>query len=117
MTSVASGVAAAVVAVTNAVVAIRVEKSPAAGVGAVGVPVNAGDSMVALNAISAIFCVILAVFAVTLVSNPFSALVALVTSAVKLALVELMFDCKVVSAAVALVTSDVKLALVASILF
>ena len=55
MTSVASGVAAAVVAVTNAVVAIRVEKSPAAGVGAVGVPVNAGDSIVALNAISEIF--------------------------------------------------------------
>ena len=51
----ASGVAAAVVAVTNAVVAIRVEKSPAAGVGAVGVPVNEGDKMVALKAMSAIF--------------------------------------------------------------
>ena len=47
----ASGVAAAVVAVTKAVVAIRFEKSPAVGVGAVGVPVKEGDAIVALNAI------------------------------------------------------------------
>ena len=45
----------AVDAVTKAVVAICVEKSPAAGVGAVGVPVNAGEAIVALKAISAMF--------------------------------------------------------------
>jgi len=51
----ASGVAAVVAAVTNAVVASCVVLVPAAGVGAVGVPVNAGDAIVALNAMSAIF--------------------------------------------------------------
>ena len=53
--AVASGVAAAVVAVTKAVVAIWLELVPVVAVGAVGVPVNAGDSIVALKAMSAIF--------------------------------------------------------------
>ena len=54
---------------TNAVVAICVLLVPAAGVGAVGVPVKDGEAIVALNAMSLVFVVMLAVFAVTLVSN------------------------------------------------
>ena len=57
---------------------------PGAAVGAVGVPVNEGDAIVALKAISAIFVVILDVLEVILASNPASALVALVISAVML---------------------------------
>ena len=52
--------------------------------GAVGVPVNEGDAIVALNAISEVFVVILEVFEIILVSNPASALVALAISAVML---------------------------------
>ena len=52
--------------------------------GAVGVPVNEGDAIVALNAISEVFVVILEVLEVILVSNPASAFVALVISAVML---------------------------------
>jgi hypothetical protein len=43
--------------------------SPVTGVGAVGVPVNDGEAIVALNAISLVFEVILAVFVEILVSN------------------------------------------------
>ena len=80
---------------TNAVVAICVELLSNAGVGAVGIPVNEGDAIVARNNISAVFAVILAVleaidvvllvmlvvFDIILVSNPASAFVALVISA------------------------------------
>ena len=52
--------------------------------GAVGVPVNEGDAIVALNAISEVFVVMLEVLEVILVSNPASAFVALVISAVML---------------------------------
>ena len=52
-----------ILAATNAVVANWVEFVPVAAVGAVGVPVKDGDAMVALNNISAVFAVILAVFA------------------------------------------------------
>jgi len=47
---------------TNSVVAICVVLVPGAAVGAVGVPVKDGDAIVALNNISAILVVILAVF-------------------------------------------------------
>jgi hypothetical protein len=53
-------------AFTNAVVAICVLISPVTGVGAVGVPVKDGDAIVALNAISLVFVVMLAVLAVIL---------------------------------------------------
>ena len=66
----ASGVAdPPTIEVTNAVVAICVVLVPAAAVGAVGVPVNEGEAMVALNAISFVFTVILDVLAVTLFSK------------------------------------------------
>jgi hypothetical protein len=52
-----------ILAATNAVVANWVEIVPVAAVGAVGVPVNDGDAMVARNNISAMFVVILAVLA------------------------------------------------------
>ena len=48
---------------TNCVVAICVVLVDNAAVGAVGVPVNEGEAMVALSNISAVFAVILAVFA------------------------------------------------------
>ena len=48
---------------TNCVVAICVVLVDNAAVGAVGVPVNEGDAIVARNNISAVFAVILAVFA------------------------------------------------------
>ena len=51
---------------TNAVVANWFVLVPGAAVGAVGVPVNDGDAIVALNAISEIFVVILEVFDVIL---------------------------------------------------
>ena len=61
---------------TNAVVAICVLLVPAAGVGAVGVPVKDGEAIVALNAMSLVLVamslvlvVMLAVLAVTLVSK------------------------------------------------
>ena len=58
----ASGVAAPVTKLeTKAVVATWFEIVPGDAVGAVGVPVNAGDAIVALNNISAVFAVILAV--------------------------------------------------------
>ena len=57
---------------------------PGAAVGAVGVPVNDGEAIVARNKMSAVFAVILDVFDVTLVSNAASAFVALVISAVML---------------------------------
>jgi len=82
----ASGVAdPPTVAATKAVVANCVELFPGAAVGAVGVPVNDGDAIVARSNISAVFVVILAVFDIILVSNEFSAFVALVISAVILA--------------------------------
>ena len=74
---------------TNAVVAICVLLVPAAGVGAVGVPVKDGEAIVALNAMSLVFVVMLAVFAVTLVSNE-----------VILAVFEATFVCSVVILAV-----------------
>ena len=58
---------------TNSVVANCVVLVPAAAVGAVGVPVNEGDSMVALKAISDVFDVILTVLDKILVSNNDSA--------------------------------------------
>ena len=48
---------------TNSVVAICVVLVAIAAVGAVGVPVNDGDAIVARNNISAVFVVMLAVFA------------------------------------------------------
>ena len=48
---------------TNSVVAICVVLVANAAVGAVGVPVNDGDAIVALSNMSAVFAVILAVFA------------------------------------------------------
>jgi len=58
---------------TNSVVANCVVLVPAAAVGAVGVPVNEGDAMVALKAISDVFDVILTVLDKILVSNNDSA--------------------------------------------
>ena len=58
---------------------------PGAAVGAVGVPVNEGDAIVALNAISAIFVVMLEVFDAILLSNNNSAFCALAISVVILA--------------------------------
>jgi hypothetical protein len=79
--------AAVIDAFTYSVVAILVELSLVAGVGAVGTPVNAGDARGALKRMSAVlveilfvFVVILAVFEVILVSNALSAFVALVVS-------------------------------------
>ena len=66
----ASGVKLLVIlAKTNSVVATCVVFVPTVAVGAVGVPVKEGDAMVALNAISLVLVVILAVFAETLVSK------------------------------------------------
>ena len=70
---------------TNAVVASCVVFVPGAAVGAVGVPVNDGEAIVARNNISAVFAVMLDVLDVTLVSNAVSAFVALMISAVILA--------------------------------
>ena len=58
---------------TNSVVANCVVLVPAAAVGAVGVPVNEGDAMNALKAISDVFDVILTVLDKILVSNNDSA--------------------------------------------
>jgi hypothetical protein len=58
---------------TNSVVANCVVLVPAAAVGAVGMPVNEGDAMVALKAISDVFDVILTVLDKILVSNNDSA--------------------------------------------
>jgi hypothetical protein len=60
---------AVIEALTYSVVAIFVELSLVAGVGAVGVPVNVGELIGAFNNISAVFAVILAVFAFTLVGK------------------------------------------------
>ena len=57
---------------------------PVVAVGAVGTPVKAGDSIGAFNNISSVLLVILDVLEVILVSNAFSASVALVNSAVML---------------------------------
>ena len=84
---------------TNAVVAICEVLVPVVAVGAVGNPVNVGDARGAFNNISAellvildvfaaialVFAVMLDVFDVIFVSKAFSALVALVISAVILA--------------------------------
>jgi hypothetical protein len=70
------------------VVANCVELLPVAAVGAVGVPVKDGEAIVALNAISAVLLVMLAVFEVTLVSSAVMLAVfevTLVSSAVMLA--------------------------------
>jgi hypothetical protein len=61
---------------------------PAGAVGAVGVPVNDGDAIVALNNMSAVFAVMLEVLDVILVSKAASAFVALVISAVMLAVLD-----------------------------
>jgi hypothetical protein len=58
---------------TNSVVANCVVLVPAAAVGAVGMPVNEGDAIVALKAISDVFDVILTVLDKILVSNNDSA--------------------------------------------
>jgi len=91
---------------------------PATAVGAVGVPVNEGDAIVALNAISEVFVVILEVFEAILVSNATSAFVALVISAVMLvvfAAIAFVLDVILnVFAAIALVF-DVILALLVAI--
>jgi len=60
----------------------------AGAVGAVGVPVNEGDAIVALNNMSAVFAVMLEVLDVILVSNAASAFVARVISAVMLAVLD-----------------------------
>ena len=67
---------------TNAVVANCDVLVPGAAVGAVGVPVNEGDAIVALKAISDIFDVILSVLDVIFVSNTDSAFCALAISEV-----------------------------------
>ena len=100
---------------TKAVVAICVELLSNAGVGAVGVPVNEGDSIVARNNISAVFAVILAVLELIRVSNPASAFVALVISAVILDVLDVILVLKAFSALVALVISAVILAVFALI--
>ena len=82
---------------------------PAAAVGAVGVPVNDGDAIVARNNISAVFVVMLAVLDVILVSNAASAFVALVISAVILEVLDVILVLKSFSAFVALVISAVML--------
>ena len=58
---------------TNAVVANCVVLVPGAAVGAVGVPVNDGEALVARKAIIDVFDVMLAVFDAILVSNDNSA--------------------------------------------
>jgi len=63
--------------------------------------------MVARNNISALLAVMLEVFEATLVSNPFSAFVALVISDVILDVLELILVLKLFSALIALVISDV----------
>ena len=142
--AVASGVAEPpTIEETNSVVAICVVLVPAAAVGAEGIPVNVGEAMVALNAISLVLVVtllsievildvlltILLVFVVTLVSsevildvfelifvsNVNSAFVALATSLVKLALVVAILVVKSFSAVVALVISAVILDVFAAI--
>ena len=80
---------------------------PAAAVGAVGVPVNEGDAIVARNNISAVFVVMLAVLDVILVSNAASAFVALVISAVILEVLDVILVLKSFSALVALAISAV----------
>ena len=61
--------AAIIEAFTNSVVAIFVELSIVAGVGAVGVPVNTGEFIGAFKSISDVFAVILNVFELTLVGK------------------------------------------------
>jgi len=127
----ASGVAEPpTVAATKAVVANCVELVPGIAVGAVGVPVNEGDAIVARNNMSAVFAVILDVFEVILVLKFDSALEALVISAVILAVLEAIefvllviltvlatiLVSKAFSALVALVTSAVILAVLEVIL-
>ena len=79
---------------------------PVVAVGAVGVPVNVGDAIVALSDIAVVLDVILNVFAATLVfnkvmldvaevilvPNKFSAVVALFVSAVMLFVAEVILD-------------------------
>ena len=81
----------ATLAATNAVVASCVELVPSEAVAAVGVPVNDGDKIVALNNISNVLVVMLVVLAAKLVFNAASALVALVISVVMLDVFELTF--------------------------
>ena len=108
--AVASGVAASVILeTTKAVVAICSSFVVDEAVGALGVPVNVGDAMVARNNISAVFAVMLEVLDVILVLKAFSAFVALVTSAVILAVFELILVSNPASAFVALVISAVML--------
>ena len=115
---VASGVAdPPTIVETNSVVAICEVLVPAEAVGAVGIPVNAGEAIVALNAILFVFVVILEVLAVTLVSNPLSAAVALEISAVILLVLDVTLVSKADSALVALVTSAVMLFVLDVILF
>ena len=76
---------------TKAVVAICVSFVPSCGVGAVGVPVKEGDAVIALKAIALIFAVMLAVFAVTLVSNEVILAVLLATLVCKFVMLE-VFD-------------------------
>jgi hypothetical protein len=80
---------------------------PAGAVGAVGVPVNDGDAIVALNNMSAVFAVMLEVLDAILVLKSFSAFVALVISAVMLEVLEVIL----VSSAVMLEVLDVILVL------
>ena len=106
---------------TNAVVANCVVLVNAGAVIAVGVPVNEGEAMFALNKMSAVLVVILAVFAVIFefkvvrlklilavldATFVFNVLIEF-KLAVKLAVFEIILFVSVVSAAVALVVSDV----------
>ena len=105
---------------TNSVVAICVVLVPAAAVGAEGIPVNVGEAMVALNAIS--FVLVVTILSIEVILDVLLAIlfvfvVTLVSSAVILNVFEIILVSNKFSTAVALATSDVKLALVASILF
>jgi len=82
---------------------------PAGAVGAVGVPVNDGEAIVALNNISAVFAVMLEVLDAILVLKSFSTFVALVISAVMLDVLEVTLVSNAASAFVALVISAVML--------
>ena len=94
---------------TNAVVAICVVLVPGAAVGAVGVPVNEGESIVARNKISAMLAVIEAVFAAM-------AVVLLVMLAVFAAMAFVLLVIEAVLAAIAIVLL-VMLAVFAAIAF
>jgi hypothetical protein len=107
-------------AATNAVVANCVELVPGAAVGAVGVPVNDGEAIVARNNISAALAVILAVLEiiafVLLVILAAFAVIAFVLLVI-LAVFDIILVSKAFSAFVALVISAMIFAVLAVIAF